>query len=347
MIRRTATRLRKADPRYLILRLPLLAGLVGLALLLGLGLATPAYVALLAAVVAFDLLALWGPARWRPGLLAVAAEVYALLLLAVWLCALYLLPRHPATPMLLVASVLHITTVYVFFFLQHAPRPAALRAALTLLAFLASAGPHSWQTLRQLGPFDGVSLPLTLLLSHGALILTLMSFSRARHQLARARVRAQTLYELAHRDPLTNLHNRRKLEQDLARAVERRQLGWVLAIVDVDGLKGVNDSLGHAAGDDLLRRFAGGFARVVQPQGWAYRLSGDEFALLLSGSPETATRMVRDVVQEVRVSYRQAGASVGTAQWQDGETPSAWLSRADRAMYRHKKRTAETATRRR
>ncbi|WP_104992487.1 GGDEF domain-containing protein [Deinococcus sp. NW-56] len=197
--------------------------------------------------------------------------------------------------------------------------------------------PYSAQSYGGGGAFDGPTLPLTLLFTHGPLILALRSFAEARVALSEARVRAQTMHDLAHRDSLTGLLNRRALERDLVGYP--RRAGAVLAVIDVDGLKGVNDSLGHAAGDDLLRRFAAGFARAVGPGGRAYRISGDEFALLIPGpaSPDLE-ELAESVAAEVRRTYPQAGASVGGAPWQAGESASAWLARADRAMYRHKER---------
>ncbi|MFC6667882.1 GGDEF domain-containing protein [Deinococcus radiopugnans] len=105
-----------------------------------------------------------------------------------------------------------------------------------------------------------MTLPVTLLVAHGALITVLHLFSTFRDRAAHAEGRAEALHELAHRDALTGLPNRRALERDLEAAVMGAWAGH-LAVVDVDGLKAVNDRLGHAAGDDLLRRFAQGFAR--------------------------------------------------------------------------------------
>lgn len=177
---------------------------------------------------------------------------------------------------------------------------------------------------------------LTATVTCGPLLLALWSCRRVRDQLAQAEAQVRVLDRLVHHDPLTHLHNRRALERDLDRAV-RENVGCWLAVIDVDGLKRVNDTRGHAAGDDLLRRFACGFAGAVGPGGRAYRLSGDEFALLLTGAGPTAQQVVAEVTREVREVYREARASVGAARWHAGETGSAWLSRADRAMYRHKR----------
>lgn len=343
-MRRAAAWVRRLDPQRFLLWVPLLAALFAVLLLVAVEQAGSPYLAVVLAVVLFDLLALFGSHRLRPRLLAAAPQVYALCLLSGWVTALYLLPGHPVTPMALLAVVLHTTTVYVLFFVQKPPRAAALWSGAALAALLLSALPHSARSLGGQGAFDGLTFPLTLLLTHGALIVVLASFSRARAQLASERAEARAMRELAHRDPLTGLHNRRKLEQDLSGAATQAQPGTLLAVIDIDGLKGVNDTLGHAAGDDLLRRFAAGFAREVRGSARAYRLSGDEFALLFrQATPETAHGVVNTVTHEVRRTYAQAGASVGAAPWQRGETPSAWLSRADRAMYRHKKRTQEDA----
>ncbi|WP_216326067.1 GGDEF domain-containing protein [Deinococcus aestuarii] len=317
----------------LLLGVALPAALGGAALA-GPGLTSPVYLGLLAAAVVCTLLALAGPPRLRARLLGALPLAHTLLLLAGWLASLYLLPAHPASPRLGLALVAATTLLPASFFWLH-PRTATWRAGVALGGLLLAMLPHAVGTLGQPGPLDGLTLPLTLLLAPGALALVLRS---AHDQLAQARAQAQALEELAHRDPLTGLPNRRALERGLAQAVQGADEGVLLALIDVDGLKGVNDTLGHAAGDDLLRRFGTGFAGG--DPGRASRLGGDEFALLLQGSElEAAGRLVTGVVRQVRGRYPSAGASVGVACWQPGEAAGAWLSRADRRMYRHKART--------
>lgn len=334
--------LRRVEPPQILLWVPLLAALVVAAILITLHLTTPIYSALLAFIVVFDLLALCGPPRLRSGLLRAAPLTYAVTLLVGWLVALYVLPGHPATPMVRLSIVLYTTIMYIFFFVRYPPRAASLWSGAALAAFVLGTLPHSARTLGGVGAFDGAALPLTLLFAHGSLILVLRSFGLTRDQLVQAQAGMQAMYDLAHRDALTGLPNRRALEQDLDRTMQGEPGGVLLAVIDVDGLKRVNDTLGHAAGDDLLRRFALGFARNTVSAGRAYRISGDEFALLLPGAgSEEARRLVEDVTRGVRKTYPQAGASVGTARHQPGESASTWLSRADRAMYRHKKRSQE------
>ena len=320
------------DPERLLLWVPFLSGIVSALMMVGFHLVTPIYSVLL--------LALFGPGRTQAALLAAAPLTYALFLLSVWLTGFYLLPHHPATPMALLTCVLHLPTVYLFLFMRRRPGQAARNALLLMGVFVLGALPHTLSTFYEDGTFDGPGLPVALLYANTVLIAGLLSFSRARSQLERERAEARAMRILAHLDPLTGLHNRRALEHDLRGTGAAADPRPLLAVVDVDCLKALNDALGHAAGDDLLRRFGEGFAREAELHGRAYRISGDEFALLLNGwTPQKVERLVGEVTYEVREVYAGAAASVGVALWQADEGPDAWLSRADREMYRHKQRT--------
>lgn len=324
------------DPARLLLWVPLLVAVAGLVILPGLHQAALPYMGILIFVVAYNSLTLFSPLSMRLILLAHAAQVYALTLLLAWVTALYLLPTHPASPVVSLAVVLHFTTSAVFLFVQLPPLTAARWAAGTLGVLVFTALPHVWDTLGQTGVFDGVILPVTLLVSHGTLITVLYSLSTFRDRTVHAERHAHSLHELAHRDPLTGLLNRRALERDLEGVVATSGAGWRLAIVDVDGMKKVNDTLGHAAGDDLLRRFASGFTKEIGNDEQAYRIGGDEFALLLSDRQPLARTIVEAVTQDIRSTYLGAKASVGTANWRSEEAAEVWLARADAAMYRHK-----------
>ncbi|QLG13572.1 diguanylate cyclase (plasmid) [Deinococcus sp. D7000] len=250
------------DPAHLVLWIPPLAAAIGLLALGLLRIAAPPYVGILGFIMAYGLVALFSPRALKAALLNSAAPLYAVLLLLAWGTALYLLPDHPATPMVRLAVLLHLTTVYVFLFVQWSPSSAARWAWGTLTVLILMALPHAWTTLDSPGVFDSVTLPVTLLFSHGALITALHLFGMFRERVAHSEGRAQALHELAHGDPLTGLLNRRALERDLeaTTAASSASPAWWLAVVDVDGMKDINDSLGHAAGDDLLRRFAQGFS---------------------------------------------------------------------------------------
>jgi diguanylate cyclase (GGDEF)-like protein len=102
------------------------------------------------------------------------------------------------------------------------------------------------------------------------------------------------LHEAALTDPLVGLGNRRKLVTDLESSLNaastRRPL--LLALFDLDGFKGYNDSFGHGAGDALLVRLAAALAAAVDRRGSAYRMGGDEFCVLARISPDEALGLV-------------------------------------------------------
>jgi diguanylate cyclase (GGDEF)-like protein len=150
---------------------------------------------------------------------------------------------------------------------------------------------------------------------------------------------AHLAYQVDH-DFLTDLSNRRLFEQELAREtrrVSRYGSGGALLLIDLDHFKRVNDSLGHKAGDDLLKGVAMALKRRMRQTDILARVGGDEFAVLL---PQTGTEEARvvaaGIVDAVR---RQVGegaihvtASVGVALF-EGLDPEELRARADVAMY--------------
>ncbi|HXR61069.1 MAG TPA: diguanylate cyclase, partial [Solirubrobacterales bacterium] len=148
-------------------------------------------------------------------------------------------------------------------------------------------------------------------------------------------------------DALTGLANRRALMADLESAVSATPpKAMVLALFDLDGFKAYNDSFGHPAGDDLLRRLGQALAAAVEPHGRAYRLGGDEFCILAS----TRTRPAEAICEEAEeaLSERGTGFSI-TASWGkvlipvEVTTPTDALRVADRRMYAKKGRRADSA----
>ena len=160
--------------------------------------------------------------------------------------------------------------------------------------------------------------------------------------------RDEQLYVQAHFDPLTGLPNRLlfkdRLGQEIARS-EREQLRFALLFVDLDRFKGVNDSLGHTAGDGVLREAARRTAAGVRTSDTVSRLGGDEFTALLPNlqRPQEALLIAESVIatlsQPFDVDGRQCylSASVGIASYpEDGATAEDLLKKADTAMYRAK-----------
>ena len=144
-------------------------------------------------------------------------------------------------------------------------------------------------------------------------------------------------------DPLTGLRNRRAFTQQLTAAVAADAAVAVL-FVDLDGFKAVNDTLGHAAGDELLVEVGHRLRSTVGAEAWPARLGGDEFAVLL---PDRLPGVVEDTGEAVVAALREPfllsagpatiGASVGIAPAVPGDAAETVLDRADAAMYAAKR----------
>lgn len=156
------------------------------------------------------------------------------------------------------------------------------------------------------------------------------------------------LERLAHTDPLTELANRRHFMEALAREVyraDRYHHPLSIVILDLDRFKRVNDTYGHAAGDDVLRDAATALRSVCRDVDMAARLGGEEMALLLPETDLPGARIVAERVREriATTAHRSpAGdpfrvtASFGVATARSGTTAETLLQAADEALYRAK-----------
>jgi diguanylate cyclase (GGDEF)-like protein len=186
----------------------------------------------------------------------------------------------------------------------------------------------------------GIALAAALALAAAAATAAFLVGRRARREAARLRaVTAQALT-----DPLTGVLNRRGFmnaaEREIARA-RRYQRPVALAYVDVRGLKAVNDSEGHFAGDELLREAASLLTESARAEDAVGRMGGDELALLLgeqSGDDAAiVAARIRAQVPARRAALRLRGRwdlTIGTAAYpSDGETVEQLLAAADRHLY--------------
>lgn len=138
-------------------------------------------------------------------------------------------------------------------------------------------------------------------------------------------------------DPLTGLLNRRAFEIELGRELGRvaRQRGrFGLVMIDIDGLKAINDSLGHNAGDLHLQKLAAALGENTRQEDSAYRLGGDEFAMRL---PEISVEQAEAVVARIAASAAPVTFSWGMSQCpDDGTTVEQLVEVADGRLYRRR-----------
>lgn len=149
-------------------------------------------------------------------------------------------------------------------------------------------------------------------------------------------------------DDLTGLANRRafmrRMEDEVSR-VQRYGSPLSLALIDMDSFKGINDKYGHPAGDDVLRTFANNILTIFRHHDMVARYGGEEFAILLPNTDIDGAKRALIKVQErnARSHFQSNGSAIpmptfsaGLALYRSGETSSALIERADKALYRAK-----------
>ncbi|ULH14216.1 diguanylate cyclase (plasmid) [Deinococcus sp. KNUC1210] len=170
-------------------------------------------------------------------------------------------------------------------------------------------------------------------------------FQAAASIIGRALERLTYLQEVeaaANRDSLTDVGNRRAFDAALA-ALDVSGADFTAVMLDLDGLKSINDSQGHERGDQVLSLFAAALAREFRASDGVYRLGGDEFAVLLSaGNTLPEHEIFERMHWAVRVlnseNFTQVDASVGVASRKDASVPAAQtLKWADERMYVQKR----------
>jgi diguanylate cyclase (GGDEF)-like protein/PAS domain S-box-containing protein len=150
---------------------------------------------------------------------------------------------------------------------------------------------------------------------------------------------------LAHHDPLTGLLNRSLFQQRCEEALmlaERKATKAAVIFIDLDHFKTVNDSLGHAYGDDLLKQAAGRLVECVRKTDVVGRLGGDEFIVLLNevGDSGDVALIAKKILERLTASFTVAGreifvsASLGISWFpDDGQNAATLIQNADAAMY--------------
>ena len=170
------------------------------------------------------------------------------------------------------------------------------------------------------------------------------------HDMTRVKAVEEQLIELARIDTLTGIANRRKFDEVLWQAMERcrrQRSTMALAYLDIDNFKSINDTLGHGAGDEVLKAFAARLLHTVRAIDTVARLAGDEFVIVfenISHAAEAAA-LAAKVVGAVREALALPGGemhittSLGIACYSGGkESQQEFIARADRALYAAKRR---------
>jgi diguanylate cyclase (GGDEF)-like protein len=219
---------------------------------------------------------------------------------------------------------------------------------MTYASRLNGRGPHAWNRHWLLVPLrdadDAIigilsaDEPVDRLLPSNEKLQALRIFA---NQAAAAIVSAERVRELsflADHDPLTRLLNRRafveRLEAEVARSSRyTREFG--LVVCDLDSFKSVNDRRGHAGGDEVLQMFARTIEKALRKGDNAFRIGGDEFALLLAEATEDDAR---EVIGRIRDQMDGLRASFGVASCPgDADNAQTLFRLADEALYQAKR----------
>lgn len=222
---------------------------------------------------------------------------------------------------------------------------AVTAVTLAILAPLLMSANRDWQypIYSALG-----GVPLAYGLFSSLVLFRMQVLLLHRHQ-AQLMMRMSELKEMASRDEMTGLHNRRHFyevaEQELVKAQERRDTLAIL-IMDLDGLKAVNDEYGHGVGDVVITRLAQVITKHIRTTDVAARLGGDEFGVVMQGTDKRgAFALARRLWEEMERSpmYEDGGTrlmvtvSIGVAGYPwGGDTLDEMLHWADADMYANK-----------
>ena len=270
------------------------------------------------------------PAERRSGLVRVVEVVVAIGLIG----GLLVLTGFASSPFAMLFALVSVSAA-----LASGPRAGLGAAALATVAFgvVLAIDPN----LATYGAEDALRLSIGL----GATwLLAFVAIAYAGHQ-RRAMAHA---VNLSRTDPLTGLYNRSQLFATLELEVSRTRRsdrGFCVLMIDLDGLKAINDSGGHLRGDEVLRSLARVIAGSIRTVDSAYRYGGDEFVVLL---PETDIVGAFVVAEKVRAGAEELGMAMGgpealtsvsiglVSHPEDGLGGEELMNAADRAMYQAK-----------
>jgi len=172
----------------------------------------------------------------------------------------------------------------------------------------------------------------------------------ANGQIADLNEQVETVTRTSMTDPLTGIGNRAAFDRKIREAIslfDRSKVSSSLVLLDIDHFKSVNDTYGHAIGDEVLKVVGSILGDVVRGSDFAARYGGEEFAAVLLGSHPIDGRRLAERLREnlatadlgtrvTEAGLKQVTASFGVAILAEGLTPMTWVELADKALYRAK-----------
>ncbi|MDO9176838.1 MAG: diguanylate cyclase [Agitococcus sp.] len=263
-----------------------------------------------------------------------------------WICGAYAIGNaaHGGTLMLF-------ALVLVFAIFTMSIRRSIISASYGVVAMAAT---MAYKTIT-----DPTVYPLQVELAYFVFVATIMpTIALLSMQITRMRDRMKAqkkaleealihIEKLAAHDELTGLINRRymmKVLDDHASRQKRKAIGFSIAMLDLDHFKNINDTWGHAVGDDVLHGFAEAATKTLRECDVLSRWGGEEFLLLMpetnNGNPNTGLERLRTVLAALVLSPNapdlRVTFSVGLTSYQQGESISDTIHRADKSLYEAK-----------